>query len=226
VPQPPPSLLPPAPPPPAAAPGAATDGVAGIERAPPARHVAASAIHHRHHRGRPRRRGQPVPQPPPSQLPPAPLPARPAPSTSTSNAAASSAGCRHPRRQTEPPTASLRPWPPTRPAPPPGVRPRRDGDAEASAPSAPHEFLSAQWVAAAHRSRHGKARGRGVRGTHIAAAASGAAVAAMAAVLSRKAMLATSGENQASVWGKPPDRGDTTPGMSRGRVVNSHATPP
>jgi len=101
--------------------------------------------------------------------------------------------------------ASPRPRPPARPAPPLGVRPRRDGDAEASAPRAPHECLSTQWVAAAHRSRNGTTRGRGVRCTHIVAAASDTAVAAMAAVLSRKAMLAASGEHQASACVRPDE---------------------
>jgi len=93
--------------------------------------------------------------------------------------------------------ASLRPRPPARPAPPLGVRPRRDGDAEASAASAPHECLSTQWVAAAHRSRNGKTRVRDVRCTHIVAAVSDKEGVAMAAVLSRKTMLAASGEHQA-----------------------------
>jgi len=30
----------------------------------------------------------------------------------------------------------------------------------------------------------------------------------------------------ATVWGKPPVRGDTAPRMSRGRVVTSHVAPP
>ena len=29
-----------------------------------------------------------------------------------------------------------------------------------------------------------------------------------------------------ALWGNPPVRGDTAPGMSRGRVVTSHVTPP
>jgi len=34
------------------------------------------------------------------------------------------------------------------------------------------------------------------------------------------------GPEVGDMWGKPPVRGDTAPGMSQGRVVTTHVTPP